>query len=404
MLIMHHAETEAPSHQATNRWVQIGSSVATDTERAMEEALTQLLHGRELEDTSLVIAFASPAYDLSLLASRLQQRLGAVPLVGCSTAGELCVGRALRRGLVLWALGGSGLSVAVGVGQGDASGLRQAARDAAACIHAVEERPNRALVLLADGLCGDQMEVVRGAYEVAGSAVPLVGGCAGDDMAMLATQQIFGGTVIQNAVVAVALSSEGPIGIGVSHGWQPVGDQMLVTESIGVSVKSIDDQPALDVYLSTLDAPPEVSTNPEAFAAFAATHPLGIPRRDRVEIRYIAGANFEQRSLTCIASLPQGGTTVIMRGNSSSVLEASESACREACNALQGVAPIGLLLFDCVARRSVLENEAAGSEMTRIGDVVGDAPLAGFYTYGEIARIQGAGGFHNQTLVAMALA
>ena len=32
-----------------------------------------------------------------------------------------------------------------------------------------------------------------------------------------------------------------------------------------------------------------------------------IPRRDRIEIRYVAGANLETRSLTCIAGLPQGG-------------------------------------------------------------------------------------------------
>jgi hypothetical protein len=31
------------------------------------------------------------------------------------------------------------------------------------------------------------------------------------------------------------------------------------------------------------------------------------------------------------------------------------------------------------------------------------APLAGFYTYGEIARVRGARGFHNQTLVVLSI-
>jgi hypothetical protein len=31
------------------------------------------------------------------------------------------------------------------------------------------------------------------------------------------------------------------------------------------------------------------------------------------------------------------------------------------------------------------------------------APVAGFYTYGEIARTRGISGFHNQTLVVLAL-
>ena len=38
----------------------------------------------------------------------------------------------------------------------------------------------------------------------------------------------------------------------------------------------------------------------------------------------------------------------------------------------------------------------------RIAQRVG-APIAGFYTYGEFARTQGASGFHNQTLVTLAI-
>ena len=34
----------------------------------------------------------------------------------------------------------------------------------------------------------------------------------------------------------------------------------------------------------------------------------------------------------------------------------------------------------------------------------GGAPVAGFYTYGEIARTRGISGFHNQTLVVLAVA
>ena len=33
----------------------------------------------------------------------------------------------------------------------------------------------------------------------------------------------------------------------------------------------------------------------------------------------------------------------------------------------------------------------------------GGTPLAGFYTWGEIARTRGINGFHNQTLVVLAV-
>ena len=41
--------------------------------------------------------------------------------------------------------------------------------------------------------------------------------------------------------------------------------------------------------------------------------------------------------------------------------------------------------------------------MARIGEHAQGAPVAGFYTYGEIARTHGVSGFHNQTLVVLAL-
>jgi hypothetical protein len=96
--------------------------------------------------------------------------------------------------------------------------------------------------------------------------------------------------------------------------------------------------------------------------------------------------------------------TMFMQGNSESVLGATENACREACDGLAGAAPIGMLLFDCVARRSVLESASADGEFECVQELLGPLPVAGFYTYGEIARTHGAGGFHNQTLVALAMA
>jgi len=50
----------------------------------------------------------------------------------------------------------------------------------------------------------------------------------------------------------------------------------------------------------------------------------------------------------------------------------------------------------------VLGDEGIRNEVRRIGLHSAGAPVAGFYTYGEIARTRGVGGFHNQTLVVLA--
>ena len=180
---------------------------------------------------------------------------------------------------------------------------------------------------------------------------------------------------------------------------------MLVTESRGNRVYRIEDRPALDVYLERLDAPADAHVDSATFTRFALTHPLGLERRASEEqVRFVGEADFDERSLICIAEVPQGGVAWFMEGDESSVLEATDAACADALDALGGAAPIGVLAFDCIARRGVLGENGIEHEVRRIAEHAGGAPVAGFYSYGEFARTRGVAGFHNQTLVVLAVA
>jgi hypothetical protein len=85
------------------------------------------------------------------------------------------------------------------------------------------------------------------------------------------------------------------------------------------------------------------------------------------------------------------------------VLGATDQACAAALEALGDRRPLGLLTFDCAARRGVLGDEGIEREIERVTKQAGDAPVAGFYSYGEIARTSGVSGFHNQTIVVLAV-
>lgn len=136
---------------------------------------------------------------------------------------------------------------------------------------------------------------------------------------------------------------------------------------------------------------------------FGTSH-LGLQRRsDEPHVRFIAEADFEERSLVCIAEVPRGAAVWLMEGDEASVLEATDGACRDALEGL-GSPPLGLIAFDCIARRGVLGDAGIQREAQRISAHAGGAPVAGFYTYGEIARTRGISGFHNQTLVVLAVA
>jgi hypothetical protein len=388
----------APS-AAANRWIGVGSSAAKGSREAGIEAATAALTG---SDPKLLVVFVSPAHDLQALLAGIRSVAPETPLIGCSTAGEIATDGPSDASVVVTAIGGDGYSVATRAARNASRDLRAAGADAAACAEHGPGGDNQILLVLTDGLGGDQQEVVRGAYSVVGGSVPLVGGCAGDDLAMRKTFQLFDGEVLEDSVLAAAISSDAPFGIGVQHGWGRVGAPFLVTASSGSRVFALDDRPALDVYLERLDAPDDARTDPAAFTRFALTHPFGLSRRSGEEVRFIAEANFEDRSIGCIAEVPQGGLAWIMEGDADSVLQATAAACTQAVDGLSGRAPLGFLAFDCIARRGVLGGDGIRKEVERISSYSQGAPIAGFYTYGEIARIRGVSGFHNQTLVVLA--
>ncbi|HEY3924620.1 MAG TPA: FIST N-terminal domain-containing protein [Acidothermaceae bacterium] len=398
------SEPQTPG--SVSRWIGVGRASADDRDGPDQgvsglgaSALREALGGRT---AGLIVVFASSELDLGALMADLSTEVDAnVPVVGCTTAGEISTEGPSDRGVVVAAFGGEDFSIAAALAENVGAGLREAGAEVAKAVSLLDDRPHRILLLLTDGLAGDQQEIVRGAYSVVGAGVPLVGGCAGDDQHMATTSVFFNGQVLTNAIVGVAIGSTSPFGIGVRHGWRRVGEPILVTASIGTKVLTLDDEPALDVYLRRNGASPDI--DPAAFARFAMTHPLGISKRSGEEVRFIAGADFVERSLQCIAQVPQGGLAWIMEGDDESVLAATDGACVDALEQLGGREPKGVLAFDCIARRGVLGDAGIEREVDRIGAAIKGVPVAGFYSYGEIARTKGTGGFHNQTLVVLAV-
>lgn len=385
------------------RWARVGRSSNGDSFAAGARAAGEAT-GRD--DASLYLVFAGHRHDHEQLLAGVTSMVNAdATVVGCTTGGEIAVGGPSDGGVVVMALGGSGISTASRCADVVGGDLRTAGEQAADAIWDVEDLGHTVLLLLSDGLAGDQQDVVRGAYATAGATIPLVGGCAGDGMEMAGTS-VFHATRDETRiggaqVVGVAISSAAPMGIGVFHGWRPVGEAILISRSVGNVVYTIDDEPALDRYLRLHGAPADLADDPEAFTRFAATHPIGISRRSGEEVRFVSSADPVARTVTSIAGVPQGVVAFAMEGTADSVLDATDVACADALAQLDGP-PVAVVAFDCVARRGVVGDEGIVDEVRRLEERVG-APVAGFYTYGEFARVGGASGFHNQTLVTLAI-
>ena len=244
--------------------------------------------------------------------------------------------------------------------------------------------------------------MVRGAYGVAGASVSLVGGCAGDELAMRSTAQLVDGEVLHGRLVGVAVGSDGPIGVGIGHGWRRVGEPLVVTESDGTTIVSLDGQPALDRYLRLAGAEPDAVLDASRWQQVTMTHCFGLPRPGGEEVRAVLSGNYQDRTLTC-SDVPQGTTVWLMQGDAGTVQEGTRAAAEQAVAALGGVTPRGVIAFDCVARRSILGPDGTAEEARLLDEIMAGAPVGGFYTYGEFARTHGSRGVHNATLVLLAL-
>jgi hypothetical protein len=379
--------------------VRVGHAWDADARVAGAAAVGEACGGH---DPKLFLVFASFDYDLRELLEGVVDGAGDVPVIGCSTAGEIGPGPALHHGVVVVGLGGD-FAVTTGYATGLSERARGVGHDVATALLPLPETRNRLALMLTDTLCGDQQEMIRGAYGVLGATVPLVGGGAGDNMRMVTSRQFYGGKILQDAVVAACIGTDAPVGLAIRHGWHCWGDAMVVTASAGNDVHTFDDLPALDVYLDRHQAPPGVETDAAAFTEFALTRPLAVARRYEVAVRHVLGADPDARTLACAGGVPRGATVWLAAGDGASTLDAADAACADAIAALGDVPLLALLVFDCAGRRAVLGDAGVVAEQKAMRRQVGTAAIAGFYTYGEVARVKGVSGFHNQTIVALAL-
>ncbi len=381
------------------RSVRVGHSWADRADLAGAEAARDALR---LADPRLLIVFASIDYDLPRLVAGVRAVSGEVPVIGCCTAGELGPGPVVDRGVVVVGLGGD-FTVRTTI----ASGLREHPREVGEAVARgllpLPETRYRVALLLTDSLIGDQQEMVRGAYGVLGATVPLVGGGGGDNVRPAACYQFHNGDIRQESVVAAVIGSDAPIGCAVRHGLRRRGEPMVVTGASGNDVHTFDDRAALDVYLDRHAAPAGIENDPAAFLDFAFNRPLAVARRGDVAIRHVLAADPARRTLTCAAAVSRGTAAWLAEGDADSALAAAEAAAAEAIGQLGAATPLGLLVFDCVARRSILGESGQLNERRLLSVRSGDTPLAGFYSCGEIARTKGVLGYHNQTIVAVAL-
>src|SRR5690348_13282130 len=109
-----------------DRWFGVGFCAAARGAGA-RAAGDALVH----DDPKLLIVFCSQAPDLRQLLEQIRERAGDVPLIGCTTAGQIATAGPSDAGVVVTALGGQGFAVGTAVAAEASGNLREAGARAA---------------------------------------------------------------------------------------------------------------------------------------------------------------------------------------------------------------------------------------------------------------------------------
>ena len=350
-----------------------------------------------------VVVFASAQHDYDVLLQGLAQEVGTHVIAGSSTAGEF-TNRGRGEGQVS-ALGirSPDMKFAVGVGQGVSQDPATAARQVVGAFRGLHKpaEAHRSALVMTDALAGHTDALVEALTLGTRGDYRFFGGGAGDD-GRFHTTHVFAGTrAYNNAVSALEILSNKPIGIGVAHGWEPAGEGMRVTEASGTRLIGLNGAPALDAIAD------HARSTGQAFDAadplpFFLHNVLGIRSTEGYRLR-VPLAVGENGSILCAAAVPEGSVVHIMKATAGSAVQAARQATEAALRGLGGHRPAAAFVFDCVATRLRL-GHAFADELQACAELLEPAGFVGCNTYGQIARAEGQfSGFHNCTAVVCVL-
>jgi methyl-accepting chemotaxis protein len=387
---------------------RVATAMASGTATGAARVIAAGLRAKLGDDPpALVLAFASTSQPLADVTSQLAKEFPTSTVLGASTAGEFTEEGDARGSVSAFALLGD-FKVFAGVGMGLQADPKRAVAEAALGLpRVVDGYPCRMGILLLDPLAGNGEEVTLLMAVHFDGEEPLVGGAAGDDLQMKATSVALGGRASSDALVFARLFSKSPLGLGVCHGHTPLSEPLEVTKAHGNVVWEIDGKPAFDVWKehtreSAARQGIDVDTlRKEDEGAFMGRFEAGLAVGSAYKIRAPLFRSADG-SMSFACGIPEGTVIRITESTPDAQVTSARDAARRAKAALAGRKIAGALVFDCICRSLILGNDF-GRAVRGMAEELGNVPLAGFATYGEIALDAGdMSGFHNTTSVVLA--
>jgi hypothetical protein len=381
-------------------------SQETSSQRAGMFVARKIVQGFGDERLKTVILYATVNHDQAALLAGVREVVGPqVTVVGCSGQGVMGNGAVDEGGFVVGAMGLGGGDLKAAAARVDQVQLDTAAKGASLARKIEEQlgQPAKLMLLMYDPLCGiDVNQLLAGVHR---PGTPVVGAAAGQPAGpSAATYQYLGTEAFSQGGVALGLTGDFTVDMGVSHGTTPTGFAMTLTRAEGNKLIELDGRPALEVWRESVGCSEDDMYNQDHSSGLA----MGIERRvtgpgGREEAVYLIRAAFgfdaASGAIVVQAAIPEGSKIMFHHRTVPVVLDGAQAMGRELADRLQDRTPWAVLGFECGARTGPFlgASETLEENLRLQKTVAPEAPWLGLIGWGEIAPCGGVPEFHNYT-------
>ncbi len=346
---------------------------------------------------TLAIVFISIKQDRTAVAEFLHQK--GIDVFGATSSGEFIDGHQDEGSAVILLLDVKKSYYTILLEDIGERSLNEAATKMAK--NALQKFNNPAFILCStsitdDGNILDGETLIRSIENVVGTDSNIFGGMAGDDISFTAAYVFTADKTTKHGLAALLFDGDKISFYGMAiSGWKPIGVFRTVTKSEDNLIYSIDDRPALEMYLRFLGSEISPGDNQIKFFETLGRHfPFQIERENREPLMCgPIGYDKEKGALICESNVQQGSR---FRFSTPPDFDIKETLVEKAKELKGDKDADALLIFSCAGRLAALgpmaqeENEGLYS--------VWNVPMAGFYSYGEYGKgIDGKHDFHSTT-------
>lgn len=360
----------------------------------------------------LALVFFSQEFDYSEVHTGVTGLLGETPLWGFSTIHPLTNDGDQPRSVVVALVFGSENRASALWFPGYAQDSNAAARQLVQALQQ-EEAQHTPFLLAADGVQGSLLPVCAA---LEGFPAALAGCMASGDPSLGRTYQMGKNQVGAGGLSALLLGGRLRLGVGVGHGWRDLGLYFRATRTRDVWVHSLDQMTAAEAYAQCFGNTARQWALPP-LTEIVRLYPLGVERSPNPEVQPFLQTDPAQLilraplrvevdgSLRMSAPLPEGAVVHLMTGDPDACVYAAKQAAAAALRGLgENVRPLLAVALVDAAWQMLLEtrpNAIAGA----LNSAIGDLPLVGAYTYGQLVRpaLDQPPVLHNQNILVAIL-